>query len=215
MKMDYDPYFELIRLMKKPIALDLYCGLGGLSDGLALEGFQVLGVEIDKKIAKLYKHPVIVADVRTLDGKHFKDFDLIVGSPPCRDFSRMCDHGLRSDGTYWKWKIPKDPNRGLELVNAFLRIVKAADPKFWLMENVPYLEEYIGIKPKCVVRMSKTMVRGFWGEFPPFLVPTTNKRNMMDIQGPLRRWERARIPLPVARALGRAVGRAVRKDLSL
>ncbi|MBA7694041.1 hypothetical protein ES703_102642 [subsurface metagenome] len=32
-------------------ALDLYCGLGGWSDGLALECFDVLGVEIDPEIA--------------------------------------------------------------------------------------------------------------------------------------------------------------------
>ena len=30
-------------------ALDLFCGLGGWSDGLSLEGFEVSGVEINKK----------------------------------------------------------------------------------------------------------------------------------------------------------------------
>jgi len=53
-------------------ALDLFCGLGGWSDGLAMEGFEVLGVEIEPKITKLYKHDVICADVRTLDGELFK-----------------------------------------------------------------------------------------------------------------------------------------------
>lgn len=28
-------------------ALDLFCGLGGWSDGLALEGFEMLGIEIN------------------------------------------------------------------------------------------------------------------------------------------------------------------------
>ena len=94
-------------------ALDLYCGLGGWSDGLAAEGFEVMGVEIEPEIAALYKHPVLVEDVRNLAGKQFPKYDLIVGSPPCRDFTRMCDHGLRQDGTYWKWKEPKNPEKGL------------------------------------------------------------------------------------------------------
>jgi len=61
-------------------ALDLFCGLGGWSDGLSIEGFEILGVEINQEIADLYNHPVIVADVRDLNGKDFQGYDLIVGS---------------------------------------------------------------------------------------------------------------------------------------
>ena len=64
-------------------ALDLFCGFGGWSDGLVLEGFEVLGVEIEPEIAELYKHPVIVDDVRNLDPEDFRGYDVIVGSPPC------------------------------------------------------------------------------------------------------------------------------------
>jgi len=53
-------------------ALDLFCGLGGWSDGLVMEGFEVLGVEINPKIAELYKHPCLIADVRELPGEMFK-----------------------------------------------------------------------------------------------------------------------------------------------
>src|SRR4030042_3137648 len=67
-----------------PQALDLFSGFGGWSDGLAAEDFEVLGVEIEPKIAALYKHPVIVADVCDLDPNDFRGYDLIVGSPPCR-----------------------------------------------------------------------------------------------------------------------------------
>jgi len=198
---------EVCRNLK---ALDLYCGLGGWSDGLAMEGFKVLGVEIERKIAKLYKHDVIVADVRTLNGRLFKGFDLIVGSPPCRDFSQMCDHGVRKDGTVWRWKEPKNPERGLELVKAFLRIVEEAQPTFWLMENVLGLCKYLDIPPRCRVRIYRTMVRCFWGNFPAFLVPYHGgRRRIYDVQGPLRKWERAKIPVHVSRALGRAVKEAL------
>jgi len=183
-------------------ALDLCCGLGGWSDGLAAEGFEVIGVEIDPKIASLYKHSVIIDDIRKIDGREFGGYDLIVGSPPCRDFTKM---------RFFKhWKEPANPRRGMEIVNAFLRIVREAEPRFWLMENVLGLEKYLGIPPKCKARLSKTMIRGFWGKFPPFLIPKSlSKRNLQNIQGPLRKWERAKIPLPVARALGRAVKNAI------
>ena len=179
-------------------ALDLFCGLGGWSDGLAKEGFDILGVEIEPKIAELYKHNVIVEDVRNLDPIDYQGYDLIVGSPPCRDFTQLTSFGHR-------WKDPPNPERGLELVKTFLNFVEIAQPKYWLMENVPRLENYLGIKPRATPKLSPTMKRAFWGTFPSFLVPRGGKGLIWHIQGPLRKWERARIPLPVARALGRAV----------
>lgn len=184
-------------------ALDLYCGLGGWSDGLTLEGFDILGVEIEQRIADLYKHSVIVADVRDLDPSEFKGYDLIVGSPPCRDFTAGSDS--------W-WKIKKDPMRGVELINAFLRIVNEAKPKYWLMENVRNAANYIDEKPRGVFKLSRTMFRCFWGNFPSFLVPLDYAKPLMrevdNWSGPkkaLRQWEKARIPMSVARALGRQV----------
>lgn len=110
-------------------ALDLFCGLGGWSDGLAKEGFDILGVEIEPKIAELYKHSVIVEDVRNLDPIDYQGYDLVVGSPPCRDFTQLTSFGHR-------WKDPPNPERGLELVKTFLNFVEIAQPKYWLMENV-------------------------------------------------------------------------------
>jgi len=171
---------------------------------LAMEGFDVLGVEIEREIAKLYKHPVIVADVRSLDGKRFQGFDLIVGSPPCRDFSVATSFGWK----YWK----KKPNveEGLSMVNAFLRIVKEAKPTFWLMENVPRLEKYLGVKPTCTVQLDTYKKRSFWGHFPAFLVPLqVAEERLQDVRGPFRSWRRAKIPLATSRALGRAVKEAL------
>jgi hypothetical protein len=170
---------------------------------LAAEGFDVTGVEIEAKIAKLYKHKVIVADVAELDPEEFKGYDLIVGSPPCRNFTKM--------NRFKHWRVPADPEgEGMRLVNAFLRFVEVAKPRFWLMENVPGLTKYLKAKPVCRARLSKTMVRCFWGTAPPFLIPSElGRRNIYDIGGPLRAWERAKIPFPVARALGVAVRQAL------
>lgn len=191
-------------------ALDLFCGLGGWSDGLALEGFNVLGVEIEPKIAKLYKHKVIVADVRDLDGKDFHGYDLIVGSPPCRDFSMLAPLAFR-------WKKPLDVKNGLSMVKAFLRIVEEAEPKFWLMENVKGLVEHLSLKPQCYPRLAHNMKRVFWGEFPHFLIPTDSKhecgrkapdRHKWIGNKVLASWHRAKIPLSVSRALGQSIKNA-------
>jgi len=176
-------------------ALDLFCGLGGWSDGLVMEGFEVLGVEIEPKIASLYKHPVIVEDVRKLRGEQFPGYNLIVGSPPCRDFSII---GKTLGHT---WKKPPCPEDGLELVNAFIRIVKEAEPDFWLMENVLGLIDYLGT-PKFKTKLGKGMLRAFWGNFPSFLITRLMSKRISKSQsgrldwqgsGKLKSWERARI----------------------
>jgi len=202
-------YQDMGKIIHK--ALDLFCGLGGWSDGLALEGFEVLGVEIEPKIAKLYKHPVIVADVCSLDPLDFTGYDLIVGSPPCRDFS-MIGYVFGH-----RWKKPPDPDgKGLEVVKSFLTIVENAKPKYWLMENVPQLEKYLEIKPRVTAYIGESMKRSFWGNYPAFIIPRDYRKKPFYIPGSLRpnakdyprhisKWLRAKIPLPVSCALGRAV----------
>jgi len=184
-------------------ALDLYCGLGGWSDGLALEGFEVLGVEIEPHIAEQYKHPVIVADVRDLDPRNFMGYDLIVGSPPCREFTQV----LKAFSH--RWKKPPNLAEGLELVHAFLSFVEVAKPTYWLMENVPGLAKHLDIKPRTKTRLGPMMFRYFWGNYPLFLIPLdVNKRAWVD--GKDRKWHRARIPLCVSQALGRAIRSSLR-----
>ena len=196
-------------------ALDLYCGLGGWSDGLAKEGFEILGVEIESHIAELYKHPVIVSDVRDLARSTFKGYDLIVGSPPCRDFTKIPDVRYKEGKGYriTPWKEPKNPERGLELVHAFLRIVEEAKPTYGVMENVTGLTKYLDLKPTMITRLGKGMKRAFWGHFPPFFVIRDySLKPKQDIQGKLRRWERAKIPIAFSRALGKAVRNAILEE---
>lgn len=197
-------------MTRRLLALDLFCGLGGWSDGLALEGFDVVGVEILPRIAELYKHPCIIADVTTLDGSRFKGFDLIVGSPPCRDFTIM------AQTLGHRWKTKPDPwGRGLEPVHAFLQFVKAAQPRYWLMENVPGLKKYLDLAPKAEVHLGVGMRRCFWGTFPKFLVPRdySHKFHYGD-RKPLRSWERGHIPMPCTRSLGRTVATLLSVSLS-
>ena len=197
-------------------ALDLYCGLGGWSDGLAQEGFEVLGVEIEPRIAELYKHPVIVADVCDLNPEDFKGYDLIVGSPPCRDFCVI------AETLGHRWKDPPDPKgRGMKLVNAFLNFVEVAQPTYWLMENSPRARKHIPIKERQYTKLGKGMPRCFWGNYPAFLITrdfsktisNSNKRleDPPGISKFMKSFVRAKIPFPVAQGLGKAVRTAISK----
>lgn len=99
----------------KPKVLDLFCGMGGWGNGFHLEGFECVGIDI---VNVGYPYQLILADVRTLDGIRFTDFDVIVGSPPCRDFTKLA-FGIGK----LKWKVPPDQEKGMELVNSFLQII--------------------------------------------------------------------------------------------
>ena len=73
----------------KPLAIDLYCGLGGWTDGLLAEDYEVVGFDIERHEYGEHCYPaqLVLQDVRTLHGSQFKDATLIVASPPCQAYS--------------------------------------------------------------------------------------------------------------------------------
>src|ERR1700677_4692329 len=75
----------------RPLAIDLYCGLGGWSDGLLHEGWDVIGFDIQQHVYGEHRYPaqLVIQDVLTLHGSQFKDAALIVASPPCQEYSYM------------------------------------------------------------------------------------------------------------------------------
>ena len=77
--------------MIKPLAIDLFCGLGGWTDGLLLEGYDVIGFDIEAHAygEESYQGKLVVQDVCTIHGAQFKDATLIVASPPCQEYSYM------------------------------------------------------------------------------------------------------------------------------
>ncbi len=77
--------------MSRPFGVDLFCGLGGHTEGLLLEGWDVVGFDIERHQYGDMKYPaqLVIQDVLTLHGSQFKDADLIVASPPCQEFSYM------------------------------------------------------------------------------------------------------------------------------
>lgn len=77
--------------MIAPLAIDLFCGLGGWTDGLLAEGYRVVGFDNERHEYGGEKYPaqLVIQDVLTLHGSQFKNAALIVASPPCQEYSWM------------------------------------------------------------------------------------------------------------------------------
>lgn len=75
--------------MTNPLAIDLFCGLGGWSEGLLAEGWHVIGFDIERHEYGGQKYPgtLVLQDVLTLHGSQFRGAALIVASPPCQAYS--------------------------------------------------------------------------------------------------------------------------------
>ena len=123
------------------IAVDLFAGAGGATQGLRDAGFEVcVAVEIDAEAATTWaaNHPGVMLqrDVRTLTGTDLMDaggfrygeLDLLKACPPCQGFST-----LRGGRT-------ADPRRN-DLVLDTLRLIEDIGPKAVLVENVPGLRK--------------------------------------------------------------------------
>lgn len=118
-------------------AIDLYAGIGGWSLGLKLAGIEVVTSyewwqpAIDTHNANLggALKPV---DIRKLNLEDLpRDIDLVVGSPPCTEFS----YSNRGGGG--------DLVEGLKDLVKFFEVVDHLKPRFWAMENVPRVEQVL------------------------------------------------------------------------
>lgn len=128
---------------RKPIAVDLFSGCGGLTLGLKQAGFRVAGaVEIDDLAVETYKsnHPGVrvwhsdirklaAAEVRRRLRLRSRRLDLLAGCPPCQGFSVLTTLNGRHR--------TNDPRN--DLVLEFLRFVRVLRPRAVMMENVPGL----------------------------------------------------------------------------
>ena len=124
-------------------AIDLFCGAGGLTQGLKEAGFSVVGaIDVSLLAIEAYEanHPATVVwrrDIRRLRPQEVMeildlkpgDLELLAGCPPCQGFSTMRTHrrGTNID----------DPRNGL--VAQFARFAEVLRPRALMMENVPGL----------------------------------------------------------------------------
>ncbi|MGI0081198.1 MAG: DNA cytosine methyltransferase, partial [Nitrososphaerales archaeon] len=201
----------LIRYLK---VLDVGCGLGGWTWPFVQRGHYVVGIDsprsnstrrewdnrkLEEMIRKHYPGNLIFQDIRTLDGTRFRDFDLVMGSMPCRDFSSACQ-----SNNVRPIRIPPDPLRGMALLREFERIVREAEPKLWFMENVRRALLWYRERPIWHFMVSLRGHRCLWGNLPiPPLVPEFRfSRNLewdySQMHFPERSALRAMIPYTVA-----------------
>jgi hypothetical protein len=75
----------------KPLCVDLYCGLGGWSEGFLSEGYDCIGFDIERHDYGVGGYPgqLVLQDVLTLHGSQFRGAACIVASPPCQNYSYM------------------------------------------------------------------------------------------------------------------------------
>ncbi len=120
------------------VAVDLFCGAGGLTHGLLAESITVrAGFDIDSACQYAYEKnngaPFIIKDVVKIKGKEINTLfgksktRLLAGCAPCQPFSK-----------YTQGKDTKADQKW-SMLYEFARLVKEAKPEIVTMENVPQL----------------------------------------------------------------------------
>ena len=142
---------------KKIVAVDLFCGAGGLTYGLERAGINVkLGIDIDPACA----HPIeanskakfLQADVSKLKTteieKAFRgnNFKLLAGCAPCQPFSTYSRAAKQKHGE----EAGNNRNEDWRLVEHFANLIRKTQPDLVTMENVaplasqPIFQEFLG-----------------------------------------------------------------------
>jgi DNA (cytosine-5)-methyltransferase 1 len=120
-------------------AVDLFCGCGGIAEGLRLAGYEVVaGIDSERKYIATFKHNfpdarALTESVLELSPHEFgarlglepRQVSILVGGPPCQGFSKNVPR---------KYRYLEDPRN--MLVRRFLDYVEFLSPEIVLMENV-------------------------------------------------------------------------------
>jgi len=119
--------------------LDLFCGLGGFSQAFAeSDRWQVTTVDIEDRF-----DPDLTADVFDLRPSEFaQDFDVVLASPPCTQFSLAASRYERFDGSEPQTDPAAD---AVALVYHTLGVIRGLSPRYWVLENPQgYLRQVLG-----------------------------------------------------------------------
>lgn len=127
--------------MRNYKAVDLFCGIGGLSYGLKQAGIEVVaGIDIDESCRYAYEvnnAPFIhksVSDVSTQELDELYnggDIKILVGCAPCQTFSK-----------YTLKVVNREESQKWRLLDDFARKIQEIRPEIISMENVPQLRKY-------------------------------------------------------------------------
>ncbi len=128
-------------MIENASAIDLFCGVGGLTRGLLRSGIRVVGgVDLDDTCEFAYEKNNTGAQFLAknitdrnlsslLSGMYPQDdLRILVGCAPCQPFS-----------TYTQTNKHRQKDSKWRLINEFLRVIKDLNPEIVSMENVPQL----------------------------------------------------------------------------
>ncbi|MBN2228598.1 MAG: DNA cytosine methyltransferase [Candidatus Thorarchaeota archaeon] len=128
------------RIRKKGLSVDVFCGAGGLSEGLQATGHRiVLASDFNAHMCETYRynHPHTLTkqlDLSSIEGiielihiieteLHGRTLNLLAGGPPCQGFS-----------TAGKWNHTDSRN---SLVFKMIELIHTLQPENVILENVP------------------------------------------------------------------------------
>jgi DNA (cytosine-5)-methyltransferase 1 len=181
---------KTLKSLNQMRVIDLFCGAGGFSEGFRQAGFSIIWA-VDNWQGAVDTHSENHPDSKTIKEdvvklsllpdeefhKVIPDSEVILGSPPCVAFSNSNKSGKG------------DKSRGVDLIEGFLRIIarkkfkKGSILKYWILENVPNVQQYIkdrytvkelGIKGDFVLCVKDTNSGIYNAKF--FGVPSNRKR---------------------------------------
>lgn len=126
-------------------AIDLFCGAGGLSQGLSDAGFTVIAAaDHDPDVCATHRlnFPMtrLVEGDLTAPANHAaiieacagRRLDLLAGGPPCQAFSQIHNHD----------RLLEDPRN--RLYREFVRLLDELRPRALVVENVPGMNQLAG-----------------------------------------------------------------------
>ena len=153
----------------KPLGIDLFCGLGGWTEGLLAEGYYVVGFDVERHHygdAK-YLAQLVLQDVLTLHGRQFKDAALIVASPPCQAYSYRAMPWKRAKA------LPPPDNYLFEACFRIQREACEAAGRYipLVVENVKGAQKWVG--------RSRWNFGSFhlWGDVPALMPMASGRKN--------------------------------------
>ena len=136
--------------------LELFCGLGGWSKGFhdIFPDAEFYGIDI-KDFG--YPYNFIKADLN--DWEPDQEYDIVLASPPCTEF---CQWKRKTGFWHYSERI------GLDLVYRTFYLIEKIKPKFWVLENVWGLGDFLP-PPREKIRYGFRKGKKeawLWGNFP-------------------------------------------------
>lgn len=163
--------------MKPPLCIDLFCGLGGWTDGFLAEGYDCIGFDIERHDYGSGGYPgqLVLQDILTVHGSQFRDAACIVASPPCQKYSYMAMPWTKAKALIaWHRESPERVKALNALFDACFRIqYEACDAAGrhipMVVENVKGAQPWVG---RAKWRFGNWYL---WGDVPALMPPVFGK----------------------------------------